>query len=138
MDILGGDTPQQSVTQPLRQVQSIQNIDLLGGESIVKPPVISQQAPLTYQETHILEPQPNVINPSIFNFFDNNKVEQPTFQNIVIPVVEVLSGSDTSREGKYMGLTIRAAFEREGPNVYLVMDLENNSGVVLTVIFVSI
>jgi hypothetical protein len=50
-------------------------------------------------------------------------------------VVEVLSGTDTSREGKYTGLTIRAAFEREGPNLILVLDLENHSGVVLTVIF---
>jgi hypothetical protein len=32
-------------------------------------------------------------------------------------------------------LTIRAAFEREGPNVYLILDLENNSGVPLTVIY---
>jgi hypothetical protein len=49
-----------------------------------------------------------------------------------------LSGSDTSREGKYTGLTIRAAFEREGPNIFLVLDLENNSGVVLTVRFLLI
>lgn len=75
------------------------------------------------------------MNPGIFNFFDNSKTEQPVYNNIVIPVVEVLSGADTSREGKYTGLTIRAAFEREGPNVFLVLDLENQSGVVLTVIF---
>lgn len=60
-------------------------------------------------------------------------MEEPVYQNIVIPVVEVLSAGETSREGKYTGLTIRAAFEREGPNVYIVLDLENNTGVVLTV-----
>lgn len=53
----------------------------------------------------------------------------------MIPVVEVLSGEETSREGKYRGLTIRAAFEREGPNVFLVLDLENMSGQPLTVNF---
>lgn len=60
-------------------------------------------------------------------------MEEPVYQNIVIPVVEVLSAGETSREGKYTGLTIRAAFEREGPNVYIVLDLENNTGVILTV-----
>lgn len=60
-------------------------------------------------------------------------MEEPVYQNIVIPVVEVLSAGETSREGKYTGLTIRAAFEREGSNVYIVLDLENNTGVVLKV-----
>ena len=65
----------------------------------------------------------------------DNQVQEHVYHNIVIPVVEVLSGTDSSREGKYTGLTIKAAFEREGPNVYLVLDLKNHFGVVLTVIF---
>lgn len=59
--------------------------------------------------------------PNIFNFFDN-KPQELVYGNIVIPVVEVLPGSDVSREGKYTGLSIRAAFEREGPYVFLVFD----------------
>jgi hypothetical protein len=40
-----------------------------------------------YQETSLLETQQPVVNPGIFNFFDNSKGEQPVYQNIVIPVV---------------------------------------------------
>ena len=47
-------------------------------------------------------------NQGVFNFFDNKP--QPQHQNIVIPVVEVMNAMETSREGKYTGLTIRAAF----------------------------
>jgi len=49
----------------------------------------------------------------VFNFFDNsssNVAEPAKPRNIVIPLVEVLPNNETSRQGKYSGLSIKAAF----------------------------
>lgn len=135
LDIMGADVPQPVIPQPVQQpVYATNNNNLIDimDATLPQQPVISQPV---IEHPSLLEAQPPVVNPGIFNFFDNSQVQQHVYHNIVIPVVEVLSGTDSSREGKYTGLIIRAAFEREGPNVYLVLDLENHSGVVLTVIF---
>jgi len=77
------------------------------------------QTTVIQKETNLLEPAQNnfsttvnVHQSGVFNFFDNSKPQEPVYNNIIIPVVEVLTDADTSREGKYTGLTIRAAFER--------------------------
>jgi hypothetical protein len=40
--------------------------------------------------TPIYQPEVPVANPAIFNFFDNSRPQEPAYNNIVIPVVEVL------------------------------------------------
>ena len=115
---MGGDVPQPPVIQQqpkVHQVQDINNLLDMSEPATKNIPVIMQsttQPIIQTQETNLLESQVPVANPGIFNFFDNTKAQQQVYQNIVIPVVEVLSAADTSREGKYGGLTIRAAFER--------------------------
>ena len=50
---------------------------------------------------------------SIFNFFDNSKTQtqsQTVYHNIVIPMVEVLPNTEYSKQTKYTGLSVKAAF----------------------------
>ena len=57
------------------------------------------------------------VQPTEVNFFneDNNNSNNNQgvkFNNITIPVVEVLQDSQTSKDGKYTGLSIKAAFQK--------------------------
>lgn len=54
-------------------------------------------------------------------------------KNIVIPYVVVISEGDTTREGKYSGLNLKAAFQREGENIVLQLSFTNSSQAVLNV-----
>lgn len=45
---------------------------------------------------------------SVFDFIKPQK----SFKNIVIPFVEAISAADYSRENKYNGLSVKAAFQR--------------------------
>lgn len=71
-----------------------------------------------YQTSYNQEPQ----NSSSLNFSTSyNQPEAPInfFQpqqqvlvrNIVIPYVEIIKDSETTREGKYTGLTVKGAFQ---------------------------
>lgn len=60
---------------------------------------------------------------SIFDFIGGAK----TLKNIVIPFVEVINEGDYSRENKYNGLSVKAAFQREGDDIYLQLLLNNSN-----------
>ena len=45
------------------------------------------------------------------NFLD---VAAPAHKNIVVPYVPVILETDSSREGKYSNLGVKAAFQKEG------------------------
>jgi hypothetical protein len=51
----------------------------------------------------------------------------------VIPFVEVVDINTTSRDEKYSGLSIKAAFQRSGSSMFLSMILENKSNINLEV-----
>ena len=68
------------------------------------------------------------------NFFEN----ESQHKNIVIPLVEVITEDQFSREGKYGGLSLRAAFQREGGNTILQVAVENRSENELSVYFLLI
>lgn len=53
----------------------------------------------------------------------------------MIPFVEVLESSAMSRDEKYTGLSIKAAFQRSGDSMFLSMILENNGSSTFEVIF---
>lgn len=64
---------------------------------------------------------------SIFDFIAGGK----NIKNIVIPFVEVIGEGEYTRENKYSGLSVKAAFQREGEEVYLQM-LFNNANTITT------
>lgn len=67
---------------------------------------------------------------SIFDFIGSAK----NTKNIVIPFVEVISEGDFTRESKYAGLSVKAAFQREGEDIYLQLLFSNaNPQITMTV-----
>lgn len=67
---------------------------------------------------------------SPFNFFEP---PAPAFKNIVIPFIEVMSETQSSQGGKYNGLSIRGAFQREGEKMFLHLVFNNCSNTHLSV-----
>lgn len=72
---------------------------------------------------------------SSFNFLDIS-APAPASKNIVVPYVPVITDTDLSREEKYSGLTLKAAFQREGDKVYLQALFSNQSQIVMKVFMV--
>jgi hypothetical protein len=64
---------------------------------------------------------------SIFDFIGGSKI----VKNIVIPFVEVIGEAEFTRENKYNGLSVKAAFQREGDDIFLQM-LFNNANTLTT------
>lgn len=64
------------------------------------------------------------------NFFEGNA---SSHKNIVVPFVPVIGEDDTSREGKYRGMSMKAAFQREGEKVLLQLQFNNRSSTVFSV-----
>jgi hypothetical protein len=67
---------------------------------------------------------------NIFDFIGTAK----NTKNIVIPFVEVISEGDFTRENKYNGLSVKAAFQREGEDIHLQLLFSNaNTLITMTV-----
>jgi len=58
----------------------------------------------------------------------------PAYENIVIPLVQVLSESDQSLKNKATGLSIKAAFQRVKDRMFLDMLFENKSATTYSVL----
>ena len=54
-------------------------------------------------------------------------------KNIVVPYVPVISETDSSREGKYSNLSVKAAFQRESEKVCLQLLFNNQSSITMDV-----
>lgn len=52
---------------------------------------------------------------------------ESTYPNIVIPAVESLFAVQTARQELLTGLSVKTAFQREGPNMFLELFFENQS-----------
>ena len=72
---------------------------------------------------------------SSFNFMEASSPSAVFNKNIVVPYVPVITEEDQSREGKYSGLSLKGAFQREGDNVFLQLLFSNNSNLVMQVLF---
>jgi hypothetical protein len=77
-------------------------------------------------------------NPSVDIFGDSaaSEISQKTafaYENIVIPLVQVLSESDQSLKIKATGLSIKAAFQRVKDRMFLDMLFENKSATTYSV-----
>lgn len=124
-------TAQTQQTQP--EVKKPANSSLLDldSEQSTKPYQTSANNSVSYSETSyatsILGNQGSQ-GSSVFNF-----IEPKTFKNIVIPYVEVISEEEFSRERKYTGLSVKAAFQREADKVYLQLQFTNTAQIALNV-----
>lgn len=84
-------------------------------------------------QPQVAPPPAPVPGPAPFDILDNASSNAPAFENIQVPLVQTLSESDQSLNGKATGLSVKAAFQRVKDKMFLDLLFENKSSVVYSV-----
>lgn len=105
-------SPQEPGHQPHPPQQENSLIDLGGGSEPAKfsTSVPSSSPSMVGAESAYATTIQNNPSDQGSNFFFGEA--EKSYKNIVIPYVVVISEAETSREGKYSGLNVQAAFQR--------------------------
>jgi hypothetical protein len=128
--------PPQPQPQPQPQASKGSLLDLDNDPS--PPKSFNTSVPAMVESTEIsgFSTSVNQSSPSqgsSFNFMD---IPATNSKNIIVPYVPVIAETDSSRENKYSGLGVKAAFQREGEKVYLQALFSNQSQIVMNVLSV--